>query len=39
VIFSTGRDILSVQYERMVSLARLTKLPDKTAASTASALQ
>lgn len=39
VIFSTGRDILSVQYERMMSLARLTKLPDKTAASTASALR
>ena len=39
VIFATGRDILSVQYERMMSLARLTKLPDKTASSTASALR
>jgi len=39
VIFSKGRSILSVQYERKTGLARLTKLPDKTAASTASALR
>lgn len=39
VLFAKGKAILSVQYERRVSLARLTKLPDKTAISTASALR
>lgn len=39
VIFPKGKAILSVQCERMSGLARLTKLPDKTALSTASALR
>ena len=39
VIFSKGHSVLSVQYERKTGLARLTKLSDKTAVSTASALR
>jgi transposase, IS30 family len=39
VIFSWGRCILSVQYERKTSLVRLTKLRNKTAYSTAGALR
>ena len=39
VIFPKGKCVLSVQYERMAGLARLTKLPDKTAKATASALR
>jgi IS30 family transposase len=39
VIFSQWRPILSVQYERCTSLARLTKLPDKSAPETANALR
>jgi transposase, IS30 family len=39
VIFSRGLCILSVQYERKTSLVRLTKLPNKTAIATASALR
>lgn len=39
VIFSQGKPILSVQYERMTSLARLTKLSDKSASETAKALR
>ncbi len=39
VIFSKGSCILSVQYERKTGLVRLTKLPDKSALSTASALR
>ena len=39
VIFSKGRSILSVQYERMTSLAHLTKLKDKSSGETARALR
>jgi IS30 family transposase len=39
VLFSKGRSVLSVQYERMTSLARLTKLQDKSAIETARALR
>jgi transposase, IS30 family len=39
VLFSSGRTVLSVQYERMTSLARLTKLHDKSAWETARALR
>jgi transposase, IS30 family len=39
VLFSHGKCVLSVQYERMTSLARLTKLQDKSAAETARALR
>lgn len=39
VLFSQGKPILSVQYERMTSLARLTKLKDKSAPETARALR
>lgn len=39
VIFPLGRCVLSVQYERMTGLARLTKLADKSAPETASALR
>ena len=38
VLFSRGKAILSVQYERKTSLARITKLRDKSAGETASAL-
>ena len=39
VLFSRGKAILSVQYERKSSLARITKLRDKTALETARALR
>lgn len=39
VIFSQGKAILSVQYERKSSLARITKLKNKTALETARALR
>lgn len=39
VLFSHGKSIFSVQYERMTSLARLTKLQDKGAIETARALR
>lgn len=39
VLFSKGKAILSVQYERKTSLARITKLRDKTAIETARALR
>lgn len=39
VLFSKGKAILSVQYERKTSLARITKLQDKTSIETARALR
>jgi len=39
VLFSSGKAVLSVQYERMTSLARLTRLQDKSASETARALR
>jgi IS30 family transposase len=39
VIFSRGKAILSVQYERKTSLARITKLGDKSAKETVRALR
>lgn len=39
VLFSKGKAIFSVQYERKSSLARIAKLQDKTAKETARALQ
>ena len=39
VLFSKGKAILSVQYERKSSLTRITKLRDKTAKETARALR